>query len=36
MNPVNQEAAQRLENTVFEESGSKMLAENKKGISASR
>ncbi len=32
MKPANQEPARRLENTVFEESGSKMLAENKKGL----
>jgi integrase len=32
MKPVNQEAARRLENTVFENHGSNMVAKNKKGI----
>ena len=32
MKPVNQEAACRLENTVFGENGSKMVAETKKGL----
>jgi integrase len=31
MKPVNQEALSRLENTIFESSGSKMVAETKKG-----
>jgi hypothetical protein len=31
LNPINQEAACRYENMVFENSGSKMVAENKKG-----
>ena len=31
MNPTNQEAACRLENSVFGENGSKMVAETKKG-----
>jgi len=34
MNTVNQEAACRLERTVFETTGSKMVAENKKGANA--
>ena len=32
MKPVNQETTRRLENTVFENYGSKMVAEGKKGI----
>jgi hypothetical protein len=32
MDSVNQEAACRLENTIFEKSGSKMVAETKKGL----
>jgi integrase len=32
MNPTNQESACRLENTVFGEDGSKMVAETKKGL----
>jgi len=32
MKPVNQEAACRLENTIFETSGSKMVADNKKEV----
>jgi hypothetical protein len=31
MKPINQESAIRLENAVFETSGSKMVAINKKG-----
>ncbi|MGI9571668.1 MAG: site-specific integrase, partial [Desulfobulbia bacterium] len=31
MNPVNQEAALRLENAIFETNGSKMVAKTKKG-----
>jgi hypothetical protein len=31
MKPVNQEAPSKLENTIFETSGSKMVAETKKG-----
>ena len=34
MKPVNQEAACKLEKTVFETNGSKMVAETKKGITA--
>ena len=34
MNPVNQEAASRLENTIFGTTGSKTVAENKKGLTA--
>jgi len=34
MKPVNQEAATRLENTIFEPNGSKMVAKNKKEVSA--
>ncbi len=34
MKPVNQEAACRLENTIFETSGSKMVADNKKEVAA--
>ena len=34
MKPVNQEAACRLENTIFETSGSKMVATNKKEVTA--
>ena len=34
MKPVNQESAMRLENTIFETNGSKMVAKKKKGISA--
>ena len=34
MKPVNQEAASRLENTIFETNGSKMVAKNKKGVNA--
>jgi site-specific recombinase XerD len=34
MKPVNQEAACRLENTIFETSGSKMAANNKKEVLA--
>jgi len=32
MKPVNQEAACRLENTIYSNSGSKMVAETKKGV----
>ena len=32
MKPVNQEAARRLENTIFQTSGSKMVADNKKEV----
>lgn len=32
MKPVNQKAACRLENTIFETSGSKMVADNKKEV----
>ena len=32
MKPTNQESAMRLENTIFETSGSKMVAESKKGV----
>jgi len=32
MNPANKEAASRLEKTIFENNGSKMVAKNKKGI----
>ena len=32
INPTNQEAACRLENTIFKTSGSKMVAETKKGV----
>ncbi len=32
MKPVNQEAARRLENTIFQTSGSKMVADNQKGV----
>ena len=31
MKPINQEAPSRLENTIFETNGSKMVAETKKG-----
>jgi hypothetical protein len=34
MKPVNQEAAFRLENTIFEKSGSKIVAGNKKEVLA--
>jgi hypothetical protein len=34
MNPVNQEAAARLENTIFGTNSSKMVAKNKKGVNA--
>jgi hypothetical protein len=34
MKPVNQEAALRLENAIFEINGSKMVANNKKGAMA--
>jgi integrase len=34
MKPVNQEAACRLENTIFQTSGSKMVADNKKKVTA--
>ena len=34
MKPVNQEAACRLENTIFETNGSKMVADNKKKVTA--
>ncbi len=32
MKPVNQEAALRLENTIFQTIGSKMVADNQKGV----
>jgi integrase len=32
MKPINQEAPSRLENTIFESSGSKMVAEMQKGV----
>jgi len=32
MKPVNQEAALRLENTIFQTSGSKIVADNKKEV----
>ena len=34
MKPVNQEAAMRLEHAIFETNGSKMVAEKKKGVTA--
>jgi len=34
MKPVNQEAAYRLENTIFETSGIKIVADNKKEVTA--
>jgi hypothetical protein len=34
MKYINQEAALRLENAIFEINGSKMVANNKKGITA--
>jgi len=34
MNPVNQEAPSKLENTIFEINGSKMVADNKKEVTA--
>jgi integrase len=34
MKPGNQEAACRLENTIFETNGSKMVADNKKKVTA--
>ena len=34
MKSVNQEAACRLENTIFQTNGSKMVANNKKGVTA--
>ncbi|MBC2713530.1 MAG: site-specific integrase [Desulfosarcina sp.] len=34
MKPVNQASANRLENTIFEATGSKMVAETKKGLTA--
>ena len=34
MKPVNQEAAMRLEDAIFETNGSKMVAEKKKGVTA--
>lgn len=36
MKPVNQEAALRLENTIFQTSGSKMLVDNQEGVMAYR
>jgi len=34
LKPVNQEAPSRLENTIFETNGSKMVAENTKEVTA--